>query len=801
MHELKTAFRSLRSAPAVTLAVIGTLALAIGANTAIFSVVRGALLESIGYPDSERVVVLWAQNESDPAGSYRLSPADYRDVRDEIAGFDGKAALYRSQGSTLSGLEPPQRIGSYNVTPRLFEVLGTRAQLGRLFTRDDEVPGGPAVAVMSDAAWRTRFAADPELVGQTIEIDGAPRTVIGIAEPGFTFPPGNEEVGLYFPMALSDAILLDRDHRMFDGLALLDEGTSLERVNGQLEALAASLEAEFGATNQGWSLVARPLRDELLGGMAPTIWLLMAAVAVVLVVASVNIANILVARSLAARREFALRAALGADRGSLFWRSAAESLLLGFFGLLGATLVAIAGLRLLGAALPREIARLTQLSFDWKLAAFTAFLTLGAVLIFGALPAFRSTSPRLRSLVDASAGSGAGRNSHRVRELGVFVQVVLATVLVAGGARLLWNLDQLGAVDPGIRDRGVVSMAVQLPSSRYDRQQWPETFDRIVERMRTLPGVTAAGATSDLPMSDVGLGFELEFEAPGLDSRSGVKRPNADVRMITDGLLDALGIELVAGRDFEPADRTAEQVRILINQTLADRVFGATPPVGRSLDLDLLGEVEIIGVVGNVRHEGLQSRHESEIYVTYGRPATAEMHIVATSDGDEDQLMRAMGEALREIDPELVPSSIESVRRLLWQSIERPRFAARLVGLLALSAALMAALGVYGVVTTSVIRRTTEFGVRAAMGAGPWQTVVRAVRRPVGLGVVGAVCGLAIVARLSPFLGRVVDTPVGGGGVVALWTLLGVCTTVALVALGPALRVLRISPTTALRHE
>ena len=742
MNNFKAAARSLFSTPVPTLVVIATLAIAIGANTAIFSVVNGVLFRPLGYGDDSRLVVLWATSGPNQQDTFRLSPPTYRDLREGAEAFDGNVLLYRSMGSTLTGLEQPVRVGSLVVTARMFRVLATRPALGQFFIDDDETPGRGKKLVITHASWTRRFGADPSIVGSTLELDNQPYTVIGVTEPGFQFPPGNDEVEMYFPMELSDRVLLDRDHRMFDAMARLADGITVEGARAELSAIAEKLAREYPDSNAGWGLTARPLREELLGDLTSILWVLSGAVFLVLLIACANIANVLVARSTAASREFAVRAALGARSSDLCKRSLAESLILGVLGTAGGLLLAFWGVAMLRIVMPSDIPRASGIAVDGKVLLFASVLSIGAIVLFGLLPALRSMAPNLLGLLKPTASfanaTGGGR---RLREVMVVVQIALAIVLLVGAGLMVRSFDRLSEVDPGFHQEGVVSVAVKLPGSRYGRAEWRPFFEQLVERVRELPGVDAAGAVSDLPMSDVGLGFEMEFTVLGLDALSPTARPNAEFRLTVPGYFDAMDMAMVRGRAFDKLDTTSERVVVIVNETLVERYFEGVDPIGRSLRATMLGEVEIVGVVSDVHNESLQSKYESEIFLPFGRIATTEMHIVVQSNLDTAAVASAVGDVLADMDPQLVPTQVAATEDLIWESAAQPRFNTALLSGLALCAALLAIVGTYGIVAYSVSQRTSEIGVRMVLGADSTATVAMILRQALGVVLAGAALG------------------------------------------------------------
>ncbi len=588
--------------------------------------------------------------------------------------------------------------------------------------------------VITHASWTRRFGADPSIVGSIIEMDSVPRTVVGITEPGFRFPPGNDEVEMYIPMVLSDAILLDRDHRFFDAIARLGNDITVDAARAELAAMADRLAREFPDTNDGWGLTARPLRDELLGDLTTTLWVLFGAVFLVLLIACANIANVLVARSSAAGREFAVRAALGARSSDLCKRSLAESLILGLLGAGGGLLLAFWGVALLRPLIPVDMPRGGSIGLD------------GSVLLVGA---------------------------------GLMVR----------------SFARLSEVDPGFRRQGVISVAVQLPGSRYGNDERRPFFEQLVERVGQLPGIKVAGAVSDLPMSDVGLGFELEFTVLGLDALSPTSRPNADFRLLVPGYFDAMDMEIVHGRAFDTLDATSDRAIVIVNETLVERYFPDIDPIGRWVRVDILGELEVVGVVSDIRHQGLQSKYESEIFLPYGRPvATAEMHVVVQSDLGTAAVASAVGDVLAEMDPQLAPSAVLAISDLLWESVAQPRFNTALLISLALCAAILAVVGTYGIVAYSVAQRTGEIGVRMALGADSASTVAMIVRQALGIVLAGAVLGILGALGATRFLSQLLfdvqpTDPLTYGVVLVAAVLVGV-----LAAWPPARRATRIDP-------
>jgi predicted permease len=647
-----------------------------------------------------------------------------------------------------------------------------------------------------------RFGADPSIVGSKIEVDGRPRTVIGVTEPGFQYPPGGQDVEMYFPMALDNTVLPDRNHRMFDALARLADDVTIDAARAEITAIAERLADEYPTTNDGWGMAAQPLRNELFGELSTTLWVLSGAVFLVLLIACANIANLLVARSAAASREFAVRAALGASKGDLCKRSLAESSVLGVLGGAAGLLLAFWGTAVLRTVVPEAIPRADAIGLDATTLSFAAALSIGSTLLFGSLPALRRMAPDLSGLLNsAGAFRTAAGGMRRLRELMVVAEVALAVVLLVSAGLMVRSFTRLNEVDPGFRQEGVVSVAVQLPRSRYSLDEMRPFFEQVVERVGQLPGVAAAGAVSDLPMSEVGLGFEMEFEVRGVDALSPTVRPNANFRLVLPGYFEAMGMEITRGRAFDALDAPGDRNVVIISETAAERYFRNVDPVGLSIGMDT-GEADIVGVVSDIRHGGLLSKYESEVFLPFGRPSlTTEMHIVVQSEAGTAAVAGAVGDVLRDMDPQLVPSQVVAISELLWESVAQPRFNTALLAILAACGAVLAVIGTYGIVAYSVSQRVREIGLRMALGADAPATVAMIVRHALGIVLTGAVLGifaaLGATRLLSGLLFDVQPTdPVVYGIVLVTAVLVGV-----LAAWAPARRATRIDPIAALRDS
>ena len=805
LRDFKEAFRSVSGNPGVAFVVVATLALAIGANTALFSVLNGVLLRPLPYPDPDELVVLWGTNPSQNIEQSQLSRGDYRDFRDRAEAFGGMLAAYRYEGNTLTGVDRPEHLESVLVSPVLFETLGVDAHLGRTFLPAEETPGNEKLLVLSHAFWTRRFGADPNMVETTISLDSEPYTIVGIMPEGFEFPAGEPEVELWLPLTLSEEVELDRAHRMYNVIGRLADGVTPRQARSELDTIAAQMAVEFPQSNDGWQVEIVSAKEQLVGDIASTLWVLFGAVTLVLLIGCVNVANVLVARSSEVAKDYVIRAALGAGRGELLRRSLAESLVLAAFGGFAGLLVALWGVSMLRAVIPDSVPRGNEIGIDLTVLGFSMALTLAAGLLFGILPALRVMRQDIVEVLKAGGGgrgSSGGRRARWLSDAMIAIEVALALVLLVAAGLMVRSFGELSRVDPGFRKEGITSLMVSLPASRYQGfEKNQQFFLELLERVKATPDIRSAGAVTRLPMSSLGSAFEMPFTVQSLDIESPTVRPRADFRSVIPSYLSAMGIPLIRGRLFDDFDGQEGREVALVNQALVRRFFPDQDPIGKVIDMPMAGSAEIVGIVGDTRHDGLQSEVRPELYVPYRQLSLADMHVVVYSDLEPARAAALVEEELVAMDAELAPTEVTTIAALLSESIAQPRFNMALLVALAMCAAALAAVGIYGVVSYSVTQRTTEIGVRMALGANASDTVAMIVTQAlwvVGIGVVLGLAGAIGAARFIEGLlyGINATDPViylsMGGLVIGLG---------ALAAAIPARRATAVDPVSALRKE
>ena len=806
-RDIREALRLLRANPGFAAVIVLTLALGIGVNTTIFSVLYGVLLRPLQYAHPSELVVLWEANQSLGQTRADVSGATYLDWRDRSKTFTGIGA-YRYRGFTLTGTgadnDAPERITTVDVSPALFTVLGVPAAMGRTFTAEEERPGHERLAVISHGAWLRRFGGDRNVIGQSLRLDGALHEIVGVMPSTFQFPAGDPEVEVWSPLTLDLTSLASRPHRMYKTIGRLAPGVTLDQARGEMDAVAAVIAREHPDSNAGWGVALVPAHEQVVGDIGPTLWVLFSAVVLVLLIACANIANLLLARSAMTRRDFAVRAAFGADRWALVRRSMAESGALAVSGGVAGLALAWAGVRALRPLIPPTVPRADGVGLDLAVLAFTAAMTIGAGVLFGAVPAWRAMKPNLLDALQESGRSNTiSRRSRWLSDAMVVFEVAVALVLVISAGLLLRSFVRLTSVDPGFRTSQVVAFHVVLPDARY-RGGAPKRqfFDDFLARMRAVPAFDQVAAVSALPMSPLGVQFELDFTIDGLAAASPSERPRAQYRAVMPGYFEAMKIPIRDGRAFDPFDGREDSQRVaIVNETLAKRYFGASSPINRQVSMPMAGDLTIIGVVGDVRHEGLQAASVPEVFVPYERLALSQMQVVVVTELPLTDATSAARAALAGVDPSLPFGKISRVEDLVSASIAQPRFNMLLIIGLALSAAALAAVGVYGLVTYAVTRRTVEIGVRAALGAQPGQTFSLVVASALKLLVIGAAAGVAGAAAL----GRSLESLLFGVSAFDPATYAAAALTVVVVGLAaatiPALRASRIDPVRALRQE
>ena len=804
IQDLRYGVRMLWKSPGFTIVAVLTLALGIGANTAIFSVVNGVLLRPLPFRDPSRLVLI-AEKSSFPIIS--TSYENYLDWRDQSHSFESMEAT-RGSSITLTGAGEPERLNVRMATAGLFSMLGINAQIGRTFLPEEDRAGGTPVALLSYGLWQRRFGGSADIIGKTVNLDLQPYTVVGILPSGFQIL---QPADLYLPFTpWAKTLPADRNwHPGIIPLARLKQGVSKEQARSEMIGITKRLEQQYPDYNTGTSADVVGLQDEIVQNSRPALLLLLGAVSFVLLIACANVANLLLARAASRGREVAIRTAMGASRGRVIRQLLTESVLLSLAGGLLGVIVALAAVGLLPKIAGDSIPQGAPIGLDPWVLAFTAVVSLFTGLLFGIVPALRTANLDLRgTLNEGSRGSTAGPGQHVLRGALVAMEIALAMLLLVGSGLLLRSFSRLQEVPPGFQPDHLLVADIPLSPTAYakpqDRYQF---FDRLVERAKSLPGVRSAAAASFLPVS--GGGSIIHFNITGRPPKSPHEFVAAGYRTITPNYLETLGVPLLQGRFFTRGDNEKSPAVVIINATMAHTFFPNENPLGKRLQLGALPEqevptMEIVGVVGDV-HFGLGTDPQAEMYLPYRQAdlllPVFQLSVVLRTAGDPALQTSALRSALAEIDPNQPLVKVRTMEENMATTVAQPRFRTWLIGILAMLALVLAAVGVYGVMSYTVTQRTSEIGVRVALGAQP-KDVFRII---VGEGLRLALFGVGVGLVAALLLTRLLQSFLFGISAYDPLTFIAVSLLLTLVAVAasyfPARRATRVDPMIALRYE
>jgi putative ABC transport system permease protein len=799
LRDLALAVRILRRRPGFTALAVAILALAIGANSAIFSVVESVLLRAPAFEDPGRLVFIW---EARPArDQVRNVVATYNFVRwrERARSFAGMAG-YTVSGANLTGTGDPERLSAGRVTGNLFEVLGVRPFLGRALTDADSRPQAQAVAVLSEGLWRRRFGADPGVVGRSLVLDGQPTTVVGVMPQSFQVPA---DAAVWLPITIDQDFRDAWRGRSMTVVARLAPETTLAQARDEMARLATDLVGELPGYNTGWTVSVFPLHADLVRDVRPALTVLMGAVGLLLLVACANVANLLLARALGREREVAIRSALGASPARLLRQLLTESVLLAVVGGTAGLVLGAWLLQGLLALLPAEVRLITPIALNPTVLAFTAGLSLLSAVVFGLAPAMQQARPSLvPALKEGGQTRGASHARRRLKNALVVSEIALSLVLTAGTGLLLRSFWKLANVDPGFRAEGVLAVSVGLPAQSYPTPERQAAFIRdALARLSRLPGVDSAGAMSAMPLGRGGAATRFRLLDRPVPARG--EEPSASVRIVTPGLFRTLRVPLLAGRDFDDRDVAGRPPVVVVSRSLAREFWPEKDPIGQRVSMSWDGwtEAEVVGMVGDVRLNSLDKEVPRVLYWPQAQLASGFMIVMARTSGSPQALGPAVRRELAALDRDLPPGRLQTLAEVTAGSLERQRFLLRLLAGFALVALALAAVGVYGVMSYTVVERIPEIGVRVAVGASSGDIVRLILREGVLLGASGIVIGLVLAAAGAGALRTLVFEvpPRDPVSLAAVAALLLVATLAA--AWLPARRAARVDPIKALRTE
>jgi putative ABC transport system permease protein len=820
LTDIRYGLRQLIKHPGFTLIAVITLAIGIGANTAIFSVVNAVLLKPLPFPAPDELVAIGGIDLTETASPPKLSSMcypDFFDFRDQNRSFTGMAA-YRFLNLALVDEHEAQSFVGEKVSGEFFDVLGVKPIMGRGFARADEQPGGGPggfKVVLSYGFWQAHFDRAADVIGRVLMLDGRPHTVIGVMPQGFQFPIQTDPIDMYVTHA-ADASSPDggtpytqqRGSHSLLGIGRLKPGVSLAQANAELRTIAAVLEKKYPETNTKFGAGSQPLRDEIVGDVRTALYVLFGAVICLLLIANANVANLMLARASVRGKEIALRSALGASRMRIIRQLLTESVLLaGLGGALG-LLIAKWGTDALIAAVPQNIPRVSTIQLDGVVLGFTLLLSLVTGIVFGLVPAWQSSHVDLNTALKSGArGAGGVEGKHRVRNALVMTEVALALILLICASLLIQSFARLGRVDTGMRTDHLFTARVGLPEAAYPK---PENiiafFDQLMPRLRAIPGVESVTATWPLPLSGSNnvSSFDIE-ENPAPEGQ----QPDSPMRIVGPDYFKTMGIPIRQGRGFEPTDQFKSLPVVIVNEQFAQKFFpGQKNVVGKHIKPSWgVGDEKalmrtIVGVVGNVKHRTLNMQDTPEVYLSASQIPMDSMSIVArTSISNPVAITSAVRNEVAAVDRNIPLVRVRIFEEYLARALARPRFNAMLLSIFAGTALLLTAIGIYGVMAYSVSQRTSEIGIRIALGAGKtsiFRLVVGQAMAIVAISLVIGVAGAFAATRLlnSLLFGVGAADPVTFAAIVLVVSAVGF-----IAAWVPARRATRIDPIVALRAE
>jgi predicted permease len=795
-QDLRYGARMLLKKPGFTIVAGITLALGIGANTAIFSIVNAVLIRPLPYQEPDQLVML---DEIPPGGGqFAIAPGNFVDWRDQSMSFVGMSA-FRGGSLILTSDGNAEQLRSQRISANFFELLGIKPALGRFFTSDEDQPDRNRVVILSYSLWQRRFGGEPGIVGKMLALDGNLYTVVGIMPANFRFFVGTE---IWTPLALTSEERLSHDKHDFFAIARLKSNISLEQARVEMKAIAERLGAQYPRSNADWGIRLTPLQEWVVGDTRPVLLALLSVVAFVLLIACANIANLLLARSAARQREVAIRAALGASRWRVTRQLLTESLLLGIVGGLIGLLPAVWGINLLRSLVPIRLG-VETVGVDGRALGFTFMISVFTALLFGLAPTLQAARLNLTESLKEGGWSGVGGPGRdRTRSLLVIAEIALSLALLVSAGLVVKSFLHLIQVNPGFQSEGLLTMQVSLPRPKYpEPANLTAFFQQLIEKIAAVPGVASVGAASTLPFK---IDEVQEFIIGGRPPITPGKEPSANYYTASAGYFRAMGIPLLKGRLFSDNDAKNAPRVALINETLARRYFSDEEPIGKRINISKGGFGtwrEIVGVVGGVKHYGLDSKTTMQIYEPYLQIPQSAMNFAVRITGDPDSIAAAIRNQVTAMDKDQPIANIRTMENIVADSVSRQRFSALLFTLFAGVALILAAVGIYGVMSYYVAQRTREIGIRMALGAARGDMLKLVVGKGMLLALIGVMIGLAAAFALTRLVSALLFgvTPYDPMTFTVITLLL---MTVALLACWiPARRATKIDPMIALRCE
>ena len=812
IQDLRYGARMLLKKLGFTLIAVITLALGIGANTAIFSVINAVLLRPLPYAEPERLVAIWESNTQRPDSRNSIAYPNFFDWRAQSQSFE-RMASYHTNNMALTGVTTPVNLRGAVVSPDLFAVLGVKPRLGRWFVPEEEKPGIRA-AIINHSLWQRQFGGDPNIIGRALTLDGKPFNVVGVMPAGFQFPIEAETVEIWVTSSIDgektdpkeQAQNEQRGSHFLQAVGRLKPNIKIEQAQAEMSLIAGKLEQQYPDTNTRHGSRLIPFHDDLVRDYSEALWLILGAVGCVLLIACANVANLLLARATARYKEIAVRAALGADRWRVIRQLLTESLLLSLGGGLLGLLLAWWGTEALIRLIPEDVPRLAEIDLDRWVFGFTLLISVVTGVVFGLAPALQASKIELtEAMKEGSRGAGSGAGRARLRNALVVVEIAIALVVLIGAGLLLQTFHKLQQVDLGFDTSHTLTASVELPDARYPKPEQATAFyQTLLERVKDLPGVENASAITPLPLG--GSTFVISFEVEGRNIPKG-QLPSSHFRAITPDYFNVMRIPQISGRAFTNHDDEKSPGVVIINESFAKRHFPNENPIGKHLKpgISVTNETvwrEIVGAVKDVKHNQSLSRdYEPEYYMPHAQIPLGSMSLVLRATNDPRSLAGAVQREVHALDKDIPVYRIKTLDQYLGVAVAKPKFNALLLALFAGLALLLTAIGLYGVMAYSVIQRTQEIGIRIALGAQAGNVLQMVLRQGLKLTALGLALGLAAAYALT----RYMQSLLFGVKPTDLVTFVAIALLLIVVAVAacwiPARRATKVDPMVALRRE
>jgi putative ABC transport system permease protein len=806
-NDLQYGLRMLWKHKSVSAIALLTLALGIGVNSAIFSVVNAVVLRPLPYPESERLMVVWGNLHKTGLEEIEISALEFKDFQQQSHSFD-QIAAYNIQGFNLTGVDQPERLRGAAISANLFSTLRMQPQLGRNFLADEDQLGNDTRVILGDSLWQRRFGGDPSVINKTIQLDGRTLTVVGVMPASFHFPDRDTEA--WIPLAFTPDLLQEdnRGSHFLNLIARLKPGITPAQAQADLNTVTARLSQEHASTyRSGFSATIRSLHEEMVGNMRRAMLVLLGAVGLVLLIACANVAHLRLASATSRYREFAIRAALGANRARVVRQFLTESLLLSFIGGAVGLALALWVVRALVFLMPKDTPRLEEIKLDYRVVLFTLGTALLTGIVFGLAPSFQAARTNLNDVLKEAGRGGDGSRRLRLRNLLVVSEFALSLVLLIGAGLMVKSLLRLQEVKPGFDPANLLTMRIALPSSKYENFTKSHAFfQQLFDQIEARPEVESVGAINLLPFG--GGGGDRSFSIEDQPTPSGHSRPDEQVRFVTPGYFRAMSIPLLNGRDFTRHDLPDTPQVAIVNSAFARKFWANGNALGKRISFQNQNPkwYEIVGVVGDVKHRGLDIQDSPEIYIPAFQPLFANgnvpaLYLAARTKSDALQLGPAMRSEVAMLDRDQPIYSLMTMDQRISDSIAPRRFNMFILGLFAALALILAAIGIYGIMAFAVVQRTHEIGIRMALGASTRDVLKLVMRNGFKLALIGIVVGLVAAFAATRVLSSLLYDVSARDPVIFVIDAVLLAIAALLACYIPARRATKVDPLVALRYE